>query len=66
MRIPWQDTHPFHKEAQGIMQAHYEAPELIELGTVQDLTQNLDKIGSTADFLTLLIQQLDGSIVSDR
>jgi hypothetical protein len=44
----------------------YEAPKVIDLGQFPVLTQqSLDKIGSSPDFLTSLIPQLDGSIVPD-
>lgn len=44
----------------------YEAPKIAVLGQFPVLTlQSLDKIGSSPDFLTDLIPQLDGSIVPD-
>lgn len=44
----------------------YESPKIETLGSVQDLTaQELDKIGSSADFLTLLLPDLTGKIVPD-
>jgi hypothetical protein len=43
----------------------YEAPKIIDLGQFPALTlQSLDKIGSAPDFLTALIPQLDGTIVT--
>ena len=49
----------------GIKQA-YEAPKITPIGEFPVLTQQqFDKIGSTPDFLTDLIPQLDGSIVPD-
>jgi hypothetical protein len=44
----------------------YESPKIETLGSVQDLTaQELDKIGTSADFLTLLLPDLTGKIVND-
>ena len=43
----------------------YEAPKVTEIGQFPVLTLSLDKIGSSPDFLTQLIPQLDGSIVPD-
>jgi hypothetical protein len=48
----------------GIKKA-YEAPKITVIGQFPVLTQSLDKIGQTPDFLTDLIPQLDGSIVPD-
>jgi len=50
------------------MKNGYEAPKLAVLGQFPTLTLNgsLDKIGSTPDFVTALIPDLDGSIVPDR
>ena len=45
----------------------YEAPALRTIGTVYELTQQeLDKVGSSADFLTLLLPDLTGKIVPDN
>jgi hypothetical protein len=52
------------EEVSGIKKA-YEAPKVTVLGQFPVLTLALDKIGSTPDFLTALIPQLDGSIVPD-
>ena len=53
------------KEVSGIKKA-YEAPKITVLGHFPVLTlQQSDKIGSTPDFITALIPQLDGSIVPD-
>jgi hypothetical protein len=53
------------EEVSGIKKG-YEAPKVIDLGQFPVLTlQSLDKIGSSPDFLTSLIPQLDGSIVPD-
>lgn len=53
------------KEVSGIKKT-YEAPKIAVLGQFPVLTlQSLDKIGSSPDFLTDLIPQLDGSIVPD-
>jgi hypothetical protein len=43
----------------------YQAPEIRVLGTVEELTRSLDKIGAEPDFLTPIIPALDGSIVPD-
>jgi hypothetical protein len=49
------------------MSEPYKAPQLKQLGSVEELTaQELDKIGSTADFLTLLLPDLDGEILPDN
>jgi hypothetical protein len=47
------------------MKDKYEAPEVRELGSVHELTQDLDKIGSVADFLTPAIPDLDGDFTPD-
>lgn len=62
MDTPWGEA---GEEVSGIRKG-YEAPKVIDLGQFPALTlQSLDKIGSTPDFLTALIPQLDGSIVPD-
>jgi hypothetical protein len=44
----------------------YTPPKVHTLGTVQELTsQELDKVGSSSDFLTLLLPDLTGKIVND-
>jgi hypothetical protein len=44
----------------------YTPPTVTELGSVRDLTlQDMDKIGKSADFLTRLLPDLNGSIVPD-
>jgi hypothetical protein len=44
----------------------YESPKIETLGSVQDLTaQELDKVGTSADFLTLLLPDLTGKIQND-
>jgi hypothetical protein len=43
----------------------YEAPQVRELGSVSELTEGLDKIGSVADFLTPAIPLLDGEVQPD-
>ncbi len=44
----------------------YKAPQIKQLGSVEGLTaQSLDKVGSQADFLTLLLPDLDGEIIPD-
>jgi hypothetical protein len=46
--------------------ATYDAPKVYSLGTVHELTsQELDKVGHSADFLTLLLPDLTGKIVND-
>ena len=46
--------------------AAYESPKIETLGSVQDLTaQELDKVGTSADFLTLLLPDLTGKIIND-
>ena len=48
------------------MKDNYEAPQVRELGSVADLTeQQLDKVGSVADVFTPAIPQLDGDILPD-
>jgi hypothetical protein len=47
------------------MKRAYEAPELSDLGSVEDLTlQILNKCGTKSDFLTALLPDLVGSIVN--
>ena len=44
----------------------YESPKIETLGSVQDLTaQELDKVGTSADFLTALLPDLTGTIQPD-
>ncbi len=44
----------------------YTSPKVYTLGTVQDLTsQELDKVGTSSDFLTLLLPDLTGKIIND-
>lgn len=44
----------------------YESPKVYTLGTVQALTsQELDKIGTSADILTQLVPDLTGTIQPD-
>jgi hypothetical protein len=44
----------------------YESPKIETLGSVKDLTaQELDKVGTSADFLTLLLPDLTGKIIPD-
>jgi hypothetical protein len=46
--------------------SNYSTPKVYTLGTVQELTsQELDKVGSSSDFLTLLLPDLTGKIVND-
>lgn len=48
------------------MKELYEAPRLTVLGPFAALTrQELDKVGGGADFLTLLLPDLTGTIVPD-
>jgi hypothetical protein len=45
---------------------NYESPKVYTLGTVQELTsQELDKVGTSSDFLTLLLPDLTGKIIDD-
>jgi hypothetical protein len=45
---------------------NYESPKVYTLGTVQQLTsQELDKVGTSADFLTQLLPDLTGKIIPD-
>ena len=46
------------------MAKHYETPQVRSLGTVSELTAQLDatKIGSVDDIITPIIQSLDGDI----
>jgi hypothetical protein len=48
------------------MKDKYEAPEVRELGSISDLTESFDKIGSVADVLTPAIPLLDGDIELDK
>ncbi len=43
----------------------YETPTLTTVGTIHELTQQFDKIGSAADIFTALIPDLDGDIEVD-
>ena len=43
----------------------WSSPRFTEYGTISQLTAQLDKTGSSDDFLTLLLPDLDGSIVPD-
>jgi hypothetical protein len=46
--------------------SNYSTPKVYTLGTVQELTsQDLDKVGSSSDFLTLLLPDLNGKIIND-
>ena len=48
------------------MKEPYKAPQLRSLGSVEELTaQELDKVGSQDDFLTLLLPDLTGEIIPD-
>lgn len=48
------------------MKEAYEAPRLAVLGAFSALTlQELDKVGSGADFLTMLVPDLTGTLVPD-
>jgi hypothetical protein len=47
------------------MDQPYTAPTIETLGTVEELTQSFDKIGSTADVFTPTIPLLDGDIQID-
>jgi hypothetical protein len=46
------------------MDRNYEAPVVRDFGTVQELTQSNDKIGSIEDILTPIVG-LDGEILPD-
>ena len=43
----------------------YERPSITVLGSIQELTLQLDKIGSTPDQFTPSLAALDGSIVAE-
>ena len=44
----------------------YESPKITTLGSLEDLTaQALDKVGSSADFLTPALPSLDGKVQPD-
>lgn len=47
------------------MNEAYTTPEIRLLGTVSELTEAFDKIGSTADIFTPAIPLLDGDIKDD-
>jgi hypothetical protein len=49
----------------GQMNERYEAPQVKLLGSVNELTEQFDKIGSVDDIFTQLIPQLDGEIIPD-
>jgi hypothetical protein len=51
-------------EQGGLMAENYAAPSVRDLGSVEDLTQGFDKIGSVVDVLTPVLQ-LDGEILPD-
>ena len=46
------------------MDEMYEAPQIKLLGTVEELTESNDKIGSVVDLLTPIVG-LDGEILPD-
>jgi hypothetical protein len=49
------------------MATEYGAPKVYTLGTVQELTsQELDKVGTSADILTQLLPDLTGTIIPDK
>jgi hypothetical protein len=43
----------------------YEAPVVRELGTVEEMTEAFDKVGSATDIFTGAIPALNGDIVFD-
>ena len=43
----------------------WKRPELTTLNTVVEITGNLDKIGSSFDYVTETIPNLDGDLVDD-
>jgi hypothetical protein len=43
----------------------YESPRISLLGSIEELTLQLDKIGDNADALTPIMPELDGSFVRD-
>jgi hypothetical protein len=47
------------------MNGNYEAPQVKLLGSVNELTEQFDKIGSVDDIYTPAIPALDGEIVED-
>jgi hypothetical protein len=48
------------------MMDKYTPPQVFELGTVRELTeQELDKVGTSADVLTALVPDLTGTIQPD-
>ena len=48
------------------MTNNYESPKVYSLGTVEQLTsQELDKVGTSADILTQLLPDLTGKIIPD-
>lgn len=49
----------------GQMNGKYESPQVKLLGSVNELTESFDKIGSVDDFLTPAVPQLDGEIIQD-
>jgi hypothetical protein len=51
-------------DKEGQMAKHYETPQVRSLGTVSELTAQLDgqKIGSVDDILTPIVPLLDGDI----
>ena len=53
------------KRKEGFLTEAYTTPEVRLLGTVSELTESFDKIGSTADIYTPAIPLLDGDIEVD-
>ena len=47
------------------MKDKYEAPQVRELGSVSELTEQFDKVGSVADIFTPAIPLLDGEVKED-
>ena len=43
----------------------YSAPQVRSLGSVEEMTQAFDKIGSDPDIFTPAVPQLDGDIIED-
>ena len=44
----------------------YEAPTVRDLGSVEQMTEAFDKVGSAADVYTQAIPALDGDVMVDK
>jgi hypothetical protein len=61
--VDQRDTLSTHPKAYPVR--HYSAPTITVVGSVKDLTKNLNKIGTQKDNATEVIPNLNGSLVPD-